>query len=268
MSNASPAGPRVHSTWLPTSGVRAHWERDPLHEGAWVLYVGQAEQSTLVPGSPRTVVYEYLARVVAATESVLAAVPADERASVLHLGGGALTLPRYVESLRPGTRQVVVDLDRELMPFVLQAFPLAAPEHTELIIDDVLRVLPRVGAGGPFTLCVLDIALDQHSPEGFFSPDYARDLLGTVTAQGTVVVNIGDDPGLPATPRLVESFQGAGASVWVTGPSDMLDGDGEGNLLLLASRTPWAASRREAVRAAGPHPAGVVAGLELRGLGL
>lgn len=260
--------PLVRSTWLDASGVQATWERDPLHQGAWVLSVGGAEQSTLVPGNPRTVIYEYLVRVAAVTDAVLAALPEQRRAKVLHLGGGALTLPRYIQALRPGTRQVVVDLDSELMPFVLEAFPLEAPEHTELIIDDVLRVLARVGPPGAFDLCVLDIALDQHSPEAFFSVEYARDLLATLTGQGTVVVNVGDDPGLPATRRLVGSFQAAGASVWVTGPSELLDGDGEGNLLLLASHTPWGAALREQVRAAGPHPAGMRAGMDLRGLGL
>ncbi|RKW69674.1 spermidine synthase [Galactobacter caseinivorans] len=264
---SEPHAPALKSTWLDASGVQARWERDPLHDGAWVLFVGGAEQSTLVPGHPQTVIYEYLARVAKVTEVVLSALPEHRRAGVLHLGGGALTLPRFVESLRPGTRQVVVDLDSELMPFVLEAFPLAAPEHTELIIDDVLRVLPRVGEPGGFDLCVLDIAMDQHSPDAFFSVDYARELLATVTPQGTVIVNVGDDPGLPATRRLVGSFQAAGASVWVTGPSDMLGGEGEGNLLLLASHTPWGAAQREEVRAAGPHPAGLSAGMDLRGLG-
>lgn len=261
-------GPQIQSTWLATSGVQARWERDQLHDGAWALYVGDAEQSTLVPGSPRTVVYEYLARVAEVTDLVLGTLPEGHTARVLHLGGGALTLPRYVESLRPGTRQLVVDLDSELMPFVLEAFPLAAPALTELVIDDVLAVLPRVAHRGPFDLCVLDIALDQHSPHEFFSVDYARELMAALEQQGTVVINVGDDAGLPAARRLIGSFQAAGTSVWVTGPSDMLGGDCEGNLLLVASRTPWSAARREAVRAAGPHPAGVVAGMDLQGLGL
>jgi len=259
------SAPLRRSVPLDASGVDAAWEPDPLREGAWVLTVGGAEQSTLYPDRPRRLVYEYLTRMAAVLDAAWSA-PADTAPSVLHLGGGALSLPRYVQAVRPGSRQVVVDLDAALMPFVLESFPLEAPELTQLVIGDVRDALPEVGAD--FDAVVLDIALSQDSPERLREEFFARELIAKLAPSGTVLVNVGDDPGLPATRELVAGFRAAGASVFVTASASMLAGDEEGNVVLVASRRPWAQAARDAVVGAGPHPAALVAGLDLDGLGL
>ncbi len=43
---------------------------------------------------------------------------------VLHLGGGALTLPRYVAATRPGSRQDVVEADLGLLDLVREHLPV------------------------------------------------------------------------------------------------------------------------------------------------
>ncbi|WP_216592107.1 spermidine synthase, partial [Streptomyces brasiliscabiei] len=43
---------------------------------------------------------------------------------VLHLGGGALPLPRYVAAPRPGSRQEVVEYDRGLLELIVAQLPL------------------------------------------------------------------------------------------------------------------------------------------------
>src|SRR5687768_17980560 len=43
---------------------------------------------------------------------------------VVHLGGGALTLPRYVAATRPGSRQRVVELDEPLTALLRAHLPL------------------------------------------------------------------------------------------------------------------------------------------------
>jgi spermidine synthase len=255
--------------FLPTSGLAAGWRPDPYRPDAVVLTVGGAEQSTLVPGSPTRLVYEYLQRVANVLDVVpdLSAHRLSRPAAVAHLGGGALSLTRRLELTHPGLRQVVVDLDRELMAFVLGSFPLAEPALTRIVAGDVQHTLGDIAEDGPFAAVVLDIALDQYSPERLLSADYLRGLLDLTTPDGAVIVNIGDDGGLPATTRLVAAACQAGASVFVTAPSDVLSGDYTGNVILVASRHAWSRPRLEQVVAAGPHPASVVAGPELSFLG-
>lgn len=262
---SAPLRRRIH---LSTSGLDAAWEPDPLREGAWVLTVGGAEQSTLFPDRPRRLVYEYLARTAHVLDAAVAARASAEPVRVVHLGGGALSLPRYVEEVHPGSRQVVVDLDAKLMPFVLESFPLQRPDLTRLVIGDVRDALPEASGAGPADAVVLDIALGADSPQRLREVGFARELLAATLPDGVVLVNVGDDPGLPGTRELVGAFRAAGASVFITAPAAMLAGDEEGNVVLVASRRPWSAQRLEEVRAAGPHPAALVAGLDLDGLGL
>jgi spermidine synthase len=42
----------------------------------------------------------------------------------LHLGGGALTLPRYLAHTRPGSRQLVAEVDDALTDLVREHLPL------------------------------------------------------------------------------------------------------------------------------------------------
>ena len=49
--------------------------------------------------------------------------PGGQPLRVLHLGGGALTLPRYVAATRPGSAQRVVEIDGPLVELVRRALP-------------------------------------------------------------------------------------------------------------------------------------------------
>jgi hypothetical protein len=251
-------------TFLPSSGTYASWEADPNRPGAVVLKVGGREQSTLVPSRPTDLVYEYLRRVAV----VLDQLPAmrrrgtDDPARVLHLGGGALTLLRRLEVSRPGISQVVVDLDRELLDLVLTSYPLRAPELTRLVVGDVQVALDQVVGDAPFAAVVLDIALDGDSPARLSSPEYMTRLASLAEDTGAVIINVGDEDGDP-TRAVIRGCLAAGASVFVTGPSDVVDGSYTGNLIVAASRTPWDGTVLDKVRAAGPQPAAVLSGTEL-----
>jgi spermidine synthase len=229
-----------------------------------VLKVGGREQSTLVPARPTELVYEYLRRV----EAILDEVPAmrrprgEGRTRVLHLGGGALTLPRRLEVSHPGTSQVVVDLDRELLDMVLASYPLGSPELTRPVVGDVQLALDQVVGDAPFAAVVLDIALDCDSPARLSSPEYMTRLASLAEDTGAVIINVGDEDGDP-TRAVIRGCLAAGASVFVTGPSDVVDGSYTGNLIVAASRTPWDGTVLDKVRAAGPQPAAVLSGTEL-----
>lgn len=59
--------------------------------------------------------------------SIDAATPAAAPLFTVHLGAGALTLPRYVAATRPLSRQLVVEFEPDLYAAVLAALPLPAP---------------------------------------------------------------------------------------------------------------------------------------------
>lgn len=256
--------PLRSSTRLEASGTTAAWREDPRRPGAWILEVGGAEQSTLVPGQPRALVYEYLQRVAPALDAIG---EPGAPLRVLHLGGGALSLPRYVQATRPGSEQLVIDLDAELMPFVLESFPLEAPELTQIVIGDVRSALPAPGTQAPYDVVLLDISLGPGSPERLLEAEYYRELLALLAPGGTLLVNVGDEQPLDVTRRLASQLSALGTSVWVSAHQGIADGRYHGNLILGASRRRWQREKLEALRLAGPHPAAVLVGIELEGLG-
>ena len=106
-----------------SGGQRAEIQPDGFSEHGYVLEIGGAEQSHVDTADPSYVFYEYLRRIANAVDALA---PAGEPITAAHLGAGALTLVRYIQATRPGSPQVAVDIEPELMGFVTDRLPLPA----------------------------------------------------------------------------------------------------------------------------------------------
>src|SRR5699024_2232888 len=82
---------------------------------------------------------------------------------IAHLGGGALTLVRYVQATRPGSPQVVVEIERELPTLVTTALPLPRDTGLEVVIGDAREELAAM-EGRRFDAIVLDVFSGEESP--------------------------------------------------------------------------------------------------------
>src|SRR3954463_14817293 len=105
----------------PVLGGTAELLGDADRDGSWVLLVDDTPQSHVDLDDPKHLEFEYVRRMghvldLAAEEGR----PLD----VVHLGGGALTLARYVAATRPGSRQRVVEIDDPLTELVRAHLPL------------------------------------------------------------------------------------------------------------------------------------------------
>jgi spermidine synthase len=65
---------------------------------------------------------------------------------IVYLGGGALTIPRYVREVAPGTNQKVFEIDGELIEVVENQMGLdrAVPEPIDIVIGDARLALDDV----------------------------------------------------------------------------------------------------------------------------
>src|SRR5580700_3878467 len=88
---------------------------------AWMLLAGGVPQSHVDLDDPLHLELEYI-RVLG--HLIDLAAPAGAPLRVLHLGGGGLTLARYVAATRPGSRQVAVEADAEVVALVRRRLPL------------------------------------------------------------------------------------------------------------------------------------------------
>ncbi|QDY10740.1 spermidine synthase [Micromonospora sp. HM134] len=90
----------------------ARVERDPDRAGGRTLYLNSAQHSYVDLNDPTHLEYEYT-QWIGAVADVLA--PKGQRLDALHLGGGGFTMPRYLSATRPGTDNVVFEIDGELV---------------------------------------------------------------------------------------------------------------------------------------------------------
>src|SRR3954454_25070030 len=111
--------------------------------GGWELVVDGTPQSHVDLDDPTHLHFEYIARMGAVIDRLR--MPRQPLTAV-HLGGGALTIPRYVEATRPGSRQQVVELEPALWDLVREHLPLPRGGSLRVRIGDAREGLDRLPA--------------------------------------------------------------------------------------------------------------------------
>lgn len=247
---------------LSVSGLVAEIARDGFSETGWVLRIGGVEQSHVDLADPTALRHEYLRRVANVLDS---AAPAGAPLSVLHLGGGALTLARYVQATRPGSAQVVVEIEPELPPFITEHLPLPVGTVLDVRIGDAAAQLDALG-DARWDMIVLDVFDGRSSPAHLARERFYAHCLRHLTESGVLVVNIGDEDGLGFFADQAVALRAAADEAGVAGPWTLTDA-AVANLLeegnLIAALGPGldaehAEARREAWLEAGPHPVAVL----------
>src|SRR3954462_13053870 len=130
----------------PVLGGTAELLGDADRDGSWMLLVNGTPQSHVDLEDPTHLEFEYVRRMSHVLD--LAAEP-GQPLDVVHLGGGALTLARYVAVTRPGSRQRGVEVDEALTDLVRRELPL--PRHARVRVRAAdaragLAALPTAGA--------------------------------------------------------------------------------------------------------------------------
>ncbi|OIH83665.1 SAM-dependent methyltransferase [Arthrobacter sp. UCD-GKA] len=252
------------SRWLSNLGAHATLEEDAFVTGAWVLTLGGAEQSHVNVDHPEQIFYEYLRRL---------ANHVDEQAApgaplrVLHLGAGALTLARYIEKQRPRSQQVAVDLERELLDFVLEALPMGDPKNLKTIIGDARRVLTEELAAEKFDIIVLDIFSGSGAPHHLTVPGFYSEMNALLRPDGIVLVNVGDDPPFSFADSQIQAMSQIFQTLIASAPTEIFSRKYPGNMILAGTQSKIDMAMVDRVRAAGPHPGTVLFGSDLDGFG-
>jgi len=120
---------------------------------AWLLFIDGVPQSGVDLSDPGYLEFEYVRRIGHVADQ---AFPAGEPLRALHLGGGALTLPRYLAHTRPGSRQLVAELDDALTDLVRAHLPLPARHGIRVRAADAREVVESVRAAS-YDLVISDV---------------------------------------------------------------------------------------------------------------
>ena len=112
--------------------------RDLDRPSGRVLLVDGVEQS-YVDDDPTHLEFEYMQHMAIVLDIER---PGAVPVRALHLGGGALTMPRWIAATRPGSRQLAIETSTEVLAAVEQLAPVAC----EVRVDDAVTVIETLPA--------------------------------------------------------------------------------------------------------------------------
>lgn len=226
------------------------------------LVVGETPQSHVDLDDPTHLHFEYVARMGAVIDRLR--MPRQPLTAV-HLGAGALTIPRYVEATRPGSRQQVIELEPALVELVREHLPLPKGAAIRIRIGDAREGVGRLPAGliGAVDLLVSDVYSGAQTPAHLTTIEFYTAAARLLAPDGVLLVNVADGSGLAFARRQVATVRAVLPHVIVLAEVQTLKGRRFGNLVIAASAAPLPTEWLPRLMAAGPHPAKVAEGAEL-----
>lgn len=258
-----------------SSGSLAEIREDRWRAGTFELVVDGTPQSHVDLDDPRELSFEYVRRMGHVIDRI-----GEPGAAVtaVHLGAGALTIPRYVAATRPGSRQQVIELDREIVDLVREVLPWSRHDGIRVRYGDARETLAKLPEAllGSCDLLVVDVFSGARIPSHVTSVEFYREAARLLSPDGVVLVNVADGPPLRfaraqaatlAAALQPEPRRRAGAApageVVALAEAQVLKGRRFGNIVLVGSPSTVPTEWLPRLLAAGPHPARVVAGDEL-----
>jgi spermidine synthase len=245
-----------------SNGMRAEVRPDRLTSG-FELVVDGTPQSHVDLGDPTHLFYEYIARMGHVIDELR---EPGEPITALHLGAGALTIPRYIAATRPGSRQQVIELEPALVELVRAELPLPRDASIRVRYGDAREVLGRLPAGlrGQVDLLVVDVFSGARTPGHVTSVEFYTECAAFLAPDGVLLANIADGRGAAFARGQAATLGMVFADVAVLGEAQVIKGRRFGNFVLAASGTELPLDWMPRLLAGGPHPAQLVRGRALR----
>jgi hypothetical protein len=155
---------------------------------AWTLLLGGAPQSHVDLADPTYLEFEYVRRMAAAIDLIA---PSGQPLRALHLGGGALTLPRYVAATRPGSRSGRSRSTGPLVEFVRRWLPWDPRAQAAGPRGDARAALAGMRTGD-YDLIVADVFAGARTPAHLTSVEFVAEVARVLAPAGWFVANVAD----------------------------------------------------------------------------
>jgi hypothetical protein len=267
---------------------------------SWLLFIDGVPQSGVDLADPGYLEFEYVRRIGHVADL---AFPPAEPLRVLHLGGGALTLPRYLQHTRRGSRQLVAELDDALTGLVREHLPLPPGHRIRVRAADARAVAESVRPAS-YDLVIADVFAGAVTPAHLTTAEFTAATARALRPGGVYAVNVAGGPSSPGgqlslggtTPRTprgmsdgkatisdirspgrttprggLDEARSAVATVRSVYPetcmiaeASVLKGRRRGNIVIFGSDQPLPEAALARAVAGDPFPARLVTGEELR----
>ncbi|MGI5352575.1 spermidine synthase [Streptomyces sp. CA-250714] len=161
---------------------------DPDRPQAWALLLDEAPQSHVDLADPTHLGFEYQRRLGHVVDLLA---PPGRPVQVVHLGGGALTLARYVAATRPRSTQQVIEVDEALIRLVREHLPLERGWRIRVRGGDAREGLERLPEGWA-DLVIADVFSGARTPAHLTSVEFLHAVRRVLRPAGWYAANIAD----------------------------------------------------------------------------
>jgi spermidine synthase len=199
---------------------------------AWTLCVNGTPQSHVDLDDPARIEFEYMRRLAHVTDLVA---PPGAPLRALHLGGGALTLPRYIATTRPRSSQQVVEVDAALIELVRTRLPVDRAWRLKVRHGDARAVLARAPSDA-FDFVVTDVFAGARTPAHLTSVEFVSSVARALRQDGVYAANIADGGQLSFVRAQVATVLAVFPRVCVLAEPTVFRGRRFGNFILVGSR--------------------------------
>jgi spermidine synthase len=215
----------------------ARVEADPGRESGRVLFLDTARHSYVDLEDPEYLEFEYV-RAIAAVSDGLG--EGREPLSALHVGGGGLTLPRYLAKVRPGTDSLVLEVDPGVVAIDREQLELETSDRLRVRVTDGRVGLADEGEGER-DLVVGDAFGGLSVPWQLTTREAAELIDRALADDGVYAVNLIDHPPLDFVRAELATLRAVFPHVALLARIPVLAGEDGGNVVVVASRSPIAA---------------------------
>jgi hypothetical protein len=224
---------------------------DLAYERAFTLRVGRTDQSYVDLDDPLRLEFDYVQRLVDVLDNIA---DPGQRLRVIHVGGGGMTLPRYVAATRPNSAQIVLEPDTELTAFVRRHLPLPTRSGIRVRGIDGCRGIAAL-RDGYADLVIVDAFIGARVPAELTTAEFLADARRALSDHGVIIINLTDHGPLCYARRVLAGVHLSFPHVLLCAESSTLKGRRFGNVIIAGGATtlPYASIADRAGRPPFPY---------------
>ncbi|WP_370330770.1 fused MFS/spermidine synthase [Mycolicibacterium hippocampi] len=161
---------------------------DPDRDSGRILMLDGLRHSYVDTADPTVLEFDYVRAIAAAVEATF---PDRGPLAAYHIGGGGLTFPRYLASVRPGTHSLVSEIDGGVVGLDRDEFGDLAGTGIDIRVEDGRRGLERLDSGSR-DLIVGDAFGGVSVPWHLTTMEALTEVRRVLTHRGLYVANLID----------------------------------------------------------------------------
>ncbi|WBB66291.1 fused MFS/spermidine synthase [Micromonospora sp. WMMD812] len=234
---------------------------DPARDSGRTLLLNSAQHSYVDLDDPRHLEYAYT-KWFGAVADVVA--PAGQRLDALHLGGGGFTVPRYLTATRPGTDNLVFEIDGGLIELGERDLGVRQGPDLRAVTGDA-RMLVAGEPADSRDLVVGDAFGHLVVPWHLATREMAAEIRRVTRPGGVYVQNVIDYPPLRFIRSELATVGAEFRHVALVAPPEALAGEQGSNFVVVASDAPLPLEAVRGRLAEVDVRASLISGAELAG---